>query len=48
MRLLVDEVRRGVAAYGIPPGSGSRTGADGESNVVSFHAPYLLIMGRLG
>ena len=36
LRLLLDEVRRGVAAYGIPPGSGSRTSADGEGSAVGF------------
>ncbi len=37
LRLLTDEVRRGVAAYGIAPspGSSSRTAADGEPAVVS-------------
>ena len=33
LRLLIDEVRRGVATYGIP-GSGSRTTADGEASMV--------------
>ncbi len=35
LRLLVDEVRRGVAAYGIAPGGPSRTASDGDSVGVS-------------
>lgn len=40
LRLLVDEVRRGVAAYGITPGGSARAGTDGEpagvSNVIVY------------
>ncbi len=36
LRLLVDEVRRGVAAYGITPGGASRSVTDGDSAVVGY------------